>query len=154
MSEIAQSLTETGFSVWWDRHIRAGTDFSAEIEREIASARAVVVLWSDASHDSQWVRDEAAYARDRNKLIPVRIDASTPPLGFGQVQSISLDGSRQRDTAFAELCGAVRRLMDGDAAQAIHATRAMPRERNVRWLSLGAALLIGVAIALSSVLDC
>jgi hypothetical protein len=108
--EIAHFLTETGFSVWWDRHIRAGSDFSAEIEREIASARAVVVLWSNASHDSQWVRDEAAYGRDHNKLIPVRIDRSTPPLGFGQVQSIALDGAGDRDVAFAELADAVRRL--------------------------------------------
>src|SRR4029077_18952005 len=90
-AEVARSLEHAGFSVWWDREIRAGTDFAAEIEREIAAARTVVVLWSDASQQSQWVRDEGAYGRDRRKLIPICLGDSEPPLGFRQVQSLRLD---------------------------------------------------------------
>jgi hypothetical protein len=89
-AEVAGSLEHAGFTVWWDREIRAGTDFALEIDREIAAARAVVVLWSDASQQSAWVRDEGGYARDRNKLIPICLGDAEPPLGFRQVQSLRL----------------------------------------------------------------
>jgi TolB-like protein/Tfp pilus assembly protein PilF len=79
-------------------------------------------------------------------LIPVQIDASSPPLGFGQVQSITIADSRERDAALAELAGAVRRLTSGDVAQAT-TTRAMPRKRSWRLLGAGMALLIAVASA-------
>ena len=118
--------------VWWDRHIQVGTDFSAEIERQIEAARVVVVLWSKASHDSQWVRDEAAYARDNRKLIPVRIVSSEPPLGFRQVQSLNLDveGARTREQVLSELTLAARRMAPGEALSlAPHTSYAPVRSR-------------------------
>lgn len=93
---IADALHKAGHSVWWDRDIKGGTQFSKEIEEALERADAVVVLWSTASIESAWVRDEAAIGRDSNRLVPVRLDQSPPPLGFRQYQTIDLCDGRIR----------------------------------------------------------
>lgn len=84
---LAEALQARGFSVWWDRALAAGDDYAAIIERELAEAKAVVVAWSRTSAASSWVRDEAARAQETGRLVPVRLDAVDPPLGFGQTQA-------------------------------------------------------------------
>ena len=71
---IAAALTKAGHSVWWDRHIMGGAQYSKEIEQALKTADVVVVLWSAQSVESPWVRDEAATGRDRGRLVPVALD--------------------------------------------------------------------------------
>lgn len=87
---VAQALEAAGLSVWWDRRLLAGQQFSSEIEREIDAAGSVVVLWSQMASQSRWVRDEASAGADQNKLCPVLIDSSSIPLGFRQFHTIDL----------------------------------------------------------------
>ena len=87
---IAAAMERAGHEVWWDEHIRSGTQYSKEIEAALKRADAVVVLWSEQSVDSPWVRDEAAAGRDRGRLIPVLIGQVEPPLGFRQYQTSDL----------------------------------------------------------------
>ena len=49
VSALAQGLSGSGFSLWWDDHLRAGSDFTLEIERELDTAKCVVVAWSGAA---------------------------------------------------------------------------------------------------------
>jgi TIR domain len=87
---FAHALEKGGHKVWWDLHVRGGAQFSKVIEEALKAADAVVVLWSANSIESAWVRDEAAAARDTGRLVPVTIDATEPPLGFRQFQTIDL----------------------------------------------------------------
>lgn len=80
--ELVSALEAADYSVWWDRAIVPGTSFGPEIEREIAAARCIVVLWSHASIRSQWVQGEAAEGLDRRILVPVMLDDVRPPLLF------------------------------------------------------------------------
>lgn len=87
---LAQALEAAGHNVWWDQHITGGDQFAHAIEQALDSADTVVVVWSDASCHSPWVRDEAAAGRDTNRLVPVCFDGCTAPLGFRQFQAIDL----------------------------------------------------------------
>ena len=104
---IAQVLGKGGHDVWWDRHITGGAQYSKEIEEALRRAEAIVVLWSEQSVDSAWVRDEAAAGRDSGRLVPVRLDRTEPPLGFRQYQTIDLPGGRMGRASREALLSAI-----------------------------------------------
>lgn len=121
---IADALEDVGHSVWWDRHLHAGSRFTAEIDRALKSADVVVVLWSKSSIESAWVQDEAAAGRDTGRLIPVLIGKVEPPLGFRQYQAIELSGGRAPE--LQRLVSAVNDRV-GAAAPETCKRRASPR---------------------------
>jgi len=86
--QLADCIARAGHQVWWDRQIEGGSRFTAEIDRELKGADAVVVIWTKASVESAWVQDEAAEGRDNGRLVPVILGTDKPPLGFRQFQSI------------------------------------------------------------------
>jgi tetratricopeptide (TPR) repeat protein len=106
---IAIALEKAGHSVWFDRHIHGGAQYSRKIEEALDEADAVVVLWSPRSLESAWVRDEAAEGRDRGKLVPLRVGGVSPPMGFRQFQTINLGEWKGRGKVprFEELLEAV-----------------------------------------------
>ena len=119
--KVAAALERAGHDVWWDRNIRGGAEFSQEIDQALQAAEAVVVLWSERSIASAWVRDEAAAGRDSGRLIPVRIDQCMPPLGFRQYHSIDLQTGRKGLGNFTDLDQAVRALAGGGSSPEIPA---------------------------------
>jgi hypothetical protein len=88
--QVAQALQGMGLDVFWDSEIPPGTTWADYIETKLNECKAVVVLWSEHSTKSQWVREEARMGRDKGKLIPAMIDASQSPFGFGEVQAANL----------------------------------------------------------------
>lgn len=108
---LAQALEQRGWSVWWDHDIPPGRKFDDVIEEALAAARCVVVLWSQASTASDWVRNEAGEAMQRQVLIPALIDADVKiPLGFRRLQAADLSRWRGESTVeFEQFCEAVER---------------------------------------------
>ncbi len=88
--KLGTALKNAGFEVWWDALIEGGAVFTKSIETALNAADVVIVLWSQASVQSDWVRDEAGRGRDRKRLVPVSIDGTEPPLGFQQYHAIDL----------------------------------------------------------------
>lgn len=87
---LAHAIAEAGLTVWWDRHIKGGAEFSRDIESQLGTATRVLVLWSKEAVESRWVRDEASVAADSGRLVSATIDGTRPPLGFRQFQTIDL----------------------------------------------------------------
>lgn len=87
---LAEELTSLGYEVWWDRLIPSGARWDDEIERRLEAARFVVVLWSPAAADSDYVRAEARAASRRGTLISAVIEPCELPMPFGEFQAIDL----------------------------------------------------------------
>ena len=85
---VAKALEGRGWSVWWDREILGGQSFDQVIERELESARSVIVLWSKDSILSNCVKSEATVAADRDLLVPVFIEHVKLPLEFRRKHTI------------------------------------------------------------------
>lgn len=96
---VVHALEKAGFDVWWDGLISGGAMYSRTIEEALKGASVVVVLWSERSVASHWVRDEATHGRDHSCLVPVSLDGSEPPLGFRQFQVIDLSKWRGKPEA-------------------------------------------------------
>ena len=93
---LADALEKQGWSVWWDPKVRTGEHFDDVIEQALVDARCVIVLWSSLSVESRYVKDEATYALNRDKLVPVAIEEVDLPFRFEGVQTgelIDWDGS-------------------------------------------------------------
>jgi hypothetical protein len=112
---LAEILTSQGWTIYWDRQLRAGEIFDEVLEREVTAARCVVVMWSSNSVSSQWVRNEADVGACRNALISVLIEAVQVPLAFRRVQAADLIGWKgdTTDTRLAELMHAIAFFLDG-----------------------------------------
>jgi len=90
VEKLAAQLQTEGFSVWWDWDLLVGKRYRETIDTELQSCKAAVVVWSQFSVRSDFVRDEAEEAQQRNVLLPVLKEAVRPPAGFRQIQSADL----------------------------------------------------------------
>jgi TIR domain-containing protein/PDZ domain-containing protein len=79
---LANALGERGWDIWWDREIPLGESFDEVIEKALARAKCVIVLWSAVSVASEWVRNEASEGKRRGILVPVFIEHVDAPLAF------------------------------------------------------------------------
>jgi hypothetical protein len=131
--QLAKLLEEQGLSVWWDREIVPGQRFDEVIEQEIDSARCIVVLWSQESTASSWVKAEAAEGARRNALVPVLVEAVQIPLEFRRIQTANLTHwtGRGPGPELNELLGAVRVTLRGRQQEPVRVTAA-PQEQPLK----------------------
>jgi TolB-like protein len=117
LAPLVAALEAEGFSVWWDAQISGGTNWRQDIQDHLDAAKCVVVAWTKRSvgPEGDFVRDEAARARRRGAYLPVRFDAVEPPLGFGKIQALSLQGWKgdRSDSRFRALAGALHSRISG-----------------------------------------
>jgi len=95
-SKLVAMLEAESWTTWWDTSLAIGDDFRNEIMTELGRARAVIVIWTDASIKSDWVRSEAGRAQADRKLIPVKLEHLTykdlpPPFDVLHTENIGED---------------------------------------------------------------
>lgn len=89
--KLVDSLGAAGLSVWWDDRLTPAEQWDRLIEKEIRAASAVLVLWTPRAVESDWVRVEANFGRDRKKLLQARLEDCDVPLQFTLLQWADLD---------------------------------------------------------------
>ncbi|MDG5747601.1 TIR domain-containing protein [Qipengyuania sp. XHP0207] len=87
---FAEGLEREGFTVWWDQALRSGEAYDEVTEAALRNAKAVVVLWSQRSVVSRWVRSEATIADRNNTLVPAMIEPCERPIMFELTQTAEL----------------------------------------------------------------
>lgn len=171
---LLELLEHRGWTVWWDQRIDVGTAWDETIEREIAAARCVVVVWTASSVKSRWVRREARHGLDREILVPILLDGVEIPLEFSDVQAADLSAGQHPQHAAAAAAAfleAVERTLAGQRPKSTSqpgARRKRPwresspvakllglnaggrlhwlKPRHALWGSLGASLAAALAL--------
>ena len=138
---LAHAIGAAGLTVWWDRHIKGGAEFSRDIEQQLDAASRVLVLWSKEAVNSRWVRDEASVAADSGRLVSATIDGTQPPLGFRQFQTVDLQKWSAKGAAIPpELAEALD--VEASAPPQVHPSTP-PRRRRLIAAGVGTLLLAG-----------
>src|SRR4249919_3023300 len=97
VAPLVTAIESMGWSVWWDPEIVPGQEFDRMIHAELASASAVLAVWTKDSVESHWVRGEARDGADRDILVPVRLDDATLPIDLRAFHTIDFSGDPDGD---------------------------------------------------------
>lgn len=108
---LRDALEHFGYSVWFDIELLSGDEFRPVILEMIDQCEVVIVLWSRLATKSQFVVDEAAYALQRNKLLPAMLEPCDLPFGFGGIHADDLSGwtGQVQHNGFNRLLSAIER---------------------------------------------
>jgi GTPase SAR1 family protein len=85
IESLSDELEARHISVWYDSGLIAGQPYRDVLHQRIETAKAVVVLWTENSIRSKWVRAEADLADHHDKLICLRdpkLEPARIPLPF------------------------------------------------------------------------
>lgn len=83
-------LADAGFSVWRDNQLEPRKRWDAQIEAQLAAAKAVVVMWTPHAARSEWVRIEAEFGRVADKLVSAIVYECDIPIAFSLIQAVDL----------------------------------------------------------------
>jgi hypothetical protein len=89
--KFVDALTGEGISVWWDDRLTPVEQWDRLLEKEIHAASAVLVIWTPRAVESDWVRIEANFGREKKKLLQARFEECDVPLQFTLLQWLDLD---------------------------------------------------------------
>ena len=131
---IATALEAEGFSVWWDKVLRAGQTYDEVTESMLRDSDVVVVLWSQTSVKSKWVRAEATLGQRGSELVPAMIEEADRPIMFELTQTADLigwDGDRN-EPRWSEFVTDIKRSLDKHQAAAPPQPRQHPPLRRPR----------------------
>jgi len=152
VTRLVNALQKHELSVWWDRYLPGGEPWREGIETELAAAKCVVVVWTEASAGpkGQFVRDEAARGNARGILVPVLMAPKPPqvPVGFGELQAFDLSTWRgsPKDPFVLDLVEAIRAKIEDRPVPPPKG----PMKRLLRRLVFG-AMGAGLAMLLGAV---
>lgn len=93
VERLERELKRLGLKVWFDASLNAGEAFSDAIDREAHTAKAILVCWSPAAKESQWVKSEALIGFEQSKLAACYVagpDGFYPPTPFNAIHAEDL----------------------------------------------------------------
>lgn len=149
----ADALALEGLDCWYDQRLQAAEVWDETIDREIRAANVVITLWTPDAVASRWVRSEADYAFENNKLLPVLARECEMPLAYRLIQAIDLKQTGGRLEQHPSWKAFVQRLREFIAANT--AATMAERERTAKELQrrarsakfLRRSALVGVVVA-------
>ncbi len=105
--ELAAALERSGFSVWYDHYLMGGELWRAAIDRRLADAKAVLVIWTDNSVELKWVQFEAIQAKNQAKerllnIVDKKLDTTRLPIWVADTQLLDVADHEQLLQALAK----------------------------------------------------
>lgn len=116
--DIRDALQNHNLDVWWDEKLQTGQKWEATIDEVLRSAAAVLVLWSERSVKSEWVRHEASYAKTSEKLVQARVDDCAVPQVYASSMAADLREWRAGDNSadLAQMVAEINRIVRARAS--------------------------------------
>ena len=144
-ARLREGIETGGFSVWMDTTSMAGGErWTKEIESAIEGATSVVVVVSQSSNESVWVRREVLYAQQLCKRV-VPVLAAHAPLPVHLVNLRALALQEDFNGGLDQLVNALRGQTVGAAVASGKRTPPVQMGKAL-WLFVGAAVVVVVVV--------
>ena len=116
VAPLVEAFRRDGWKVFWDLETPFGRSWMDVIGRELDNCRAVIVIWTNKSVTSQYVKEEAITAKNHGKLLPVLFDDVEPPFPFSALQAADLRewDETQTHPAFVELARQIAHFLESN----------------------------------------
>lgn len=152
VSKLAEALEAQGYVVWWDHSLHGGQSFAREIHKQIDKAKCAIVVWSQASVESDWVYSEASHASNRGILLTTVYQDASIPLPYNTRHNEDLRGwnGKTNTEQFQKLLSAIEKYCPIPSAKTIpdDATvdeqpepPAKPKPRKINYLVVALGIL-------------
>jgi formylglycine-generating enzyme required for sulfatase activity len=113
---LAESLQGEGFEVWIDERMDYGSQWPLEIQKQLDSCSAFILIMSPRSYSSEWVQSELQRAKRKLKpIFPLLLEGDEPWLSVESTQYFDVRGGKFPDTKFYS---ALRRVVSSTEGQA------------------------------------
>jgi hypothetical protein len=144
---LVEALTAAGLTVWYDAGLQAGDAYDSKIMAALQAAKAVLVVWSKTSVDSQWVRAEATEGRALDKLVACQLEPCRPFPPFNLVHTEDLAGftGSPQHGGYQRLLAAVRSKVEGRTVPVAAPAPTPVASARPPW-RIGALVLAGAAV--------
>ena len=164
--KIAALLNKHGWSVWWDRNIPIGQHYDTVIETELKKSDCVLVIWTKRSVESEWVKNEASAAVQKEKYVPLILEELELPLAFHRTEAaLMVDWDGSSDHAELELLieaikakvgdkkdGDIGNNDDGKGGGIIGGGGTRPNKK-IKWIALILASLLVLCVSIYFILS-
>jgi len=154
---LADDLRNIGLDVWIDARIDYGSQWPLEIQKQLDSCDAFIVIMSPRSYSSEWVQSELQRAKRKLKpIFPLLLEGNEPWLSVESTQYYDVRGGKKPDARFYS---AIRRVISISNTVSTYETSNYPpparrksnssKSRIIAWILVaftGMAAVIVVAI--------
>ncbi len=155
---LADVLQSRGLNVWIDARLDYGTQWPHELQKQLDSCDAFIVIMTPRSFASEWVQSELQRARRKLKpIFPLLLEGEEPWLSVESTQFYDVRGGKMPDARFFS---ALQRVAaSGTSASTMQSRRessrvttvsnfASPKSRTGAWVAvIAVAVLAFVAFA-------
>jgi hypothetical protein len=120
---IASTLADLKLDIWFDTKLRAGGSFDEEIAAALRAANAVLVCWTPAAIQSEWVRAEATDGLNKNRLAACFLHPTEliPPFNLTHAENLSAWAGQTDDPAWIKLLERIGELVGRPGLATYHA---------------------------------
>lgn len=149
---VRMALQAHGMKVWWDEKLQTGQHWEGVIDQALRDASVVVVLWSELAVNSDWVKQEASFAKLSDNLVQARIrDCSIPPQ-FAAIMAADLRSwnKREDDPVIGDIVAAINEIRTLPAAEISEGGAELKRRVPAsKWQLRRLALVVGLVTFLA-----
>lgn len=143
---LAKNLQDMGFDIWIDERLDYGSQWPQELQKQLDSCSAFILIMSPRSYTSDWVQSELQRARRKMKpVFPLLLEGDEPWLSVESTQYYDVRGELYPDAKFYT---ALKNVM---SATPVGRTLKMPKGSDRTRLTNKAALQSGALIAILGV---
>src|SRR5215212_11978363 len=116
--ELAASLQNMGFETWIDERLDYGSQWPQELQKQLDSCSAFILIMSRHSYASEWVQSELQRAKRKLKpVFPLLLEGDEPWLSVESTQYYDVRGKLLPDDRFHSDLKQVTSIHEGELAE-------------------------------------